>query len=470
MLERKTHHKETERKQAFQDLPVPYTKSIDDEHLDEVLADIDSKNITFEDKLESNKSLFENQIDEFYSDTYNIAETQDDVKNCIELFCKYYPKEAGILLHRNIANTKKAEISEWLLKAGADGQQRSTVNDMYSSFELALFNNAPLELLNLFQKKDSKYYNEELISQLYSEKFVMRDELKPFIRSLIEDLCKRHPNKMGLILNRNIQITSKAELSLWLIEAGASLTARYSDGDSTFYYAITANLPVGIYQLFHKAGLTDTYHSIAFSNRLSLALLYGSDTAFHFFKHHFPADLKNTAVLLKEYDFTGYQFHDLRKLTRQDVTQAKEKLWMTLDRKNRIHYLDRELMEIAFSALTTVASCLTKFELFAKHIPNKKGLIAVLGKCLNCYTSNAGDLLDVTGARICEVLKNHYPNAKDRIAACEKVMHHHLFSCKHEKDWQSELVKIRDNAKLEVERGERKGVKSNRASLSGKRR
>lgn len=469
MNARKKHHKKRHNKEVKH----KQNSSIKNENtrFDKVIADIDSQVTCFKDRLQKNRSLIANQIEDFYSPSFIItAENQGEVIDCIKLFCAYFPNEAGIILHRNIQNMKKSNVSISLLKAGANERMVSTDKKdkgTYSSFELALFNNAPLELLNLFQDKDS--CKVELIEELYREKFVMRDELKPFIQSIIINFCHRKPYRTGLILNKYIDIASKKELSQWLIEAGADLSSRYISRQSTFYYALTSHFPLAIYKRFIETGSLSMGGNDHWYNPLLIALLHGNETAFHFLKHYYSTVLVVTAAALKKYRFAGYTFEGQRELTHQDVIQAKEILWMILPSKDRINYLDREIMEIAFSHLSKVEFCLAKYELFKNHIPIKTSWF--LGKCQRSYAHNASDLLDVAGAKICELLRMNYPDVQERLAACDIVMAHPIYTLKHENDWQSEVVKIRDSAKLRLAPDDEKNnTQSQLRSLLGKRR
>lgn len=457
MHNRKRHFDDTDEQKAD---PIKRQKLEKD--YEDVFTVIDAEQKTYEERLSSHRSLIANQIQEFYSDSFQIIDSnRKDVENCIILFCKEFPNEAGKILQRNVAKTQKekADISLMLLKAGANGNERENEYESYS-FEIAITHNAPQELIDLFIAKQFAPLRLQFIEALYYEKCEIGEAIKPRVKNWVQRICQWNPIETGKILNRNIHKTAKYELSYWLMEFGADLKVKPHYRYSTFYYAVTANLPAGIYDFFRKAGITETGVNVISSSifgpdayryplsPLLLAALSGSDSLYYF-KHQYRDEFRKLPYTLINSNFELFKLGDSeneRLVKQSEINETRVKLWMASKKDIRVKTLDRIIIATAFAPLSTIGPCLTLFELFSKHIPHKREMIAAVGKCLQIYTPLIDELLDIAGAKICAVLEGSYQNHQERVAACELVMKHPFYSFKHDKDWQSKIAKMRDTA------------------------
>lgn len=416
------------------------------ERLDQALKFINSREKTVEDKIKLQKQRLEQKLNEFYSPGFHLTkEKYDFVQKCIGLYCSQFPDDAGMILYTHIENIDKSDVSEMLIKAGANLSEVSyewSYKD--SCFELALKANAPASLLTLFIPKFMNV-RIEILNVFNNKKFQIKEGYEPIIKACLKKLCEPYNGsyELGVYLNRCITY-SKPIISQWIIEAGADLYARDGEKDwwrdkerlfYTLYYAIVSHQPKEIYQACFDRGFQNV--STNFGGWLSgsavlIALLSGNDVAFDFYRNLFPSEVTKAAYDLKNCQLEKFDISYAKtSLTR---SQAKEKLWrINNDEKVRCETLDREIMAIVFYNLSTVDQCLKQYDLFDKYIARPKTQsCSFLCASHPRYIQNAYDLLDTATARLCQIVRK-IPSLAERIDVCESLMKHPMFSEEHNK-------------------------------------
>ena len=456
--------------------------------VDEVLTFMDLRELSFQQKFKQEKVKIAEQIEAFYADSYSVPKTAKEreyVEKCISVYCQSASLEAGVMLNRHIENVAKSEISQMMIKAGAN--LNAKVEFRSDSFTRALscpapdaalikllFEHALAEFNNSLDQvpKVKKSYEEleefnlSLISKFYDKNFMITDDNRHIVLQCIRKACAKAPYQMGIILNENIRNTEKAELSQWIMEAGAYLlgTSRqqrnpdYYHSDnifivrySTFYYALIAKLPLRIYELFHQAGVTNPDTDYRLLTAPMVAFLCENDEAYAFYSKLLPTEARDIAYALKQFDYEHLHLDCTLKVGTQK--QFRLKLWRNSDEKLRLDTLDHAIMSAAFSSLTTVEACLQQYEEFEKYAPIKPSTPRFFCKRCQIYSTNSIYLLEIASAQLCAVVIGQ----EDRSKMCEKLLKHRIFSIGHSRhgfdpdERIQALIKMRDYKKSEQE-------------------
>ena len=409
---RKRIYQESQKETADDDSALEQKKPKHESDLEDILPALNERYTTPAEIVRVNKEKFERQIKEFYSPVFTLTEEYSRiVENCIKFYCKEYPNVAGLILNENIHKFEKLKISEMLIKAGANGLY--CYQHGRSSFETALFFNAPASLLNLLIEHRAVSFELTIINTFYNSDFIMREGYEPIVKECIEIACHNNPQSMGRYLRANIHKVSKSQISQWIIESGADLQVQIS-GTSALYCAITAHLPKQIYAAFCQKGVTDlsVYDHGYQYGAVTLALINNNKVAFAFYSQYLSEDVKKAAYLLKDYNF--YAQHSFNR------GDARMILWEISDADVRRATLDGQIISDTFAGLGSVEQCIKSYNEFAEITDGRKDTSSFFCKSCDGYSRIKHELLFSASQRICELVKNL--GASTRFSICEMLL------------------------------------------------
>ncbi|MHB1947800.1 MAG: hypothetical protein ACYCQI_06785 [Gammaproteobacteria bacterium] len=420
-----------------------------EKRLDQALKFINGRDISFEHRLKLNKQRLEDQIAAFYTYGSHLnSKDQQRVQNCISLYCRNYPWDAGAILYKNIQNVRKSTISEMLIKAGADTRYKpkdlkadadnKPQDHQHSSFELAMRARAPASLLKLFIP-NGLYFHYNLMDYVTNNLHYIPDDYEPIIRACLRTICHDNRQYGGQLLNHiinDVDNVNKLKMALWLIEEGADLSitkpwrknqpSRYS----TLYYAIATHKPISILQAIHQRNkyiydsFYDGYYGAFRNNPVLLALAVNHTEAFDFYCQNLEDQVERAAYQLKEFYGDKISIGGNRGISKVD---ARVKLWSICKNEEvRRKTLDREIMSAVFATCTTLEQCIKQYESFDQYIKSND-TCSLFCKGNPFCADNARDLFNVASAKFCEVI-SQIASPSERARACEDLFKHHIFS------------------------------------------